>query len=100
MPIYEYYCEKCDKVFESLRAIKNADEPAPCPACGREADRIMPTEFSSMVLKGGWRQRAPFHQSGVRTEGAEKRTVARVKPKGSVKPSAPSKRKASGGKRG
>ena len=100
MPLYEYYCDKCDKVFEALRSIKDSDQPAKCPACGATSDRILPTTFSSMVRKGGWRQRAPFHQSGVRAETDGKKTVARVKPKAAAKPAPPAKRKTGGAKKG
>ena len=34
MPLYEYYCENCDDVFEALRSVSASDEPAPCPKCG------------------------------------------------------------------
>ena len=88
MPLYEYYCDNCDKVFEALRSFKDSDQPAKCPECGAAADRIMPTTFSSMVRKQGWKQRAPFHQSGVRAESDGKKTIARVKPKGAAKPGA------------
>ena len=80
MPLYEYYCEKCDKVFEALRSLHSSEEPAPCPDCKREADRIMPTTFASMVQKGGWKQRAPFHHAPVRAD-QPKKAIARVKPK-------------------
>ena len=93
MPLYEYYCDKCDKVFEALRSIKDSDQPAKCPECGATSDRILPTTFSSMVRKGGWRQRAPFHQSGVRAEGGGKKTLARVKPKAAPKLAAKAARK-------
>ena len=86
MPLYEYYCDKCYKVFEALRSIKDSDQPATCPECGAASDRILPTTFSSMVRKGGWKQRAPFHQSGVRAEAEGKKTIARVKPKAAAKP--------------
>ena len=33
MPIYEYYCQKCDKIFETL--IFGKETPA-CPDCGTE----------------------------------------------------------------
>jgi hypothetical protein len=46
----------------------------------------MPTTFSSMVRKQGWKQRAPFHQSGVRAETDGKKTIARVKPKARPSP--------------
>jgi putative FmdB family regulatory protein len=88
MPLYEYYCDNCDNVFEALRSIAQSDQPAKCLECGAAADRIMPTTFSSMVRKQGWKQRAPFHQSGVRAESDGKKTIARVKPKGAAKPAA------------
>ena len=80
MPLYEYYCEKEDKVFEALGSISKSDAPAKCPTCGRSADRIMPTTFASMVRVKGLKERVPFHHHPVRNEG-EKRTIARVKPK-------------------
>jgi putative FmdB family regulatory protein len=81
VPLYEYYCESCDRVFEALRPIRESDQPAPCPACGHEADRIMPTTFAAMSHTGGWKQRVPFHHGPVRT-GETKPPVARVTPKG------------------
>jgi putative FmdB family regulatory protein len=96
MPLYEYYCDNCDNLFEALRPISRSEEPAECPQCGAAADRIMPTTFSSMVRKQGWRQRAPFHQSDVRADKDGKKTVARVKPKsaGKTAPKAAGKPKA------
>ncbi len=34
MPIYEYHCEPCDHIYESIRTLSKRDEPAPCPKCG------------------------------------------------------------------
>lgn len=84
MPIYEYYCEKCDKVFESLQSIARSDEPVPCPDCGRKADRIMPTTFATMSRRKGLRERVPFHHHDIR-ESEKKRAVARIKPKKTAK---------------
>ena len=44
MPVYEYLCEECDGVFESVKAIREAEEPAPCPVCdtGRQACDALP----------------------------------------------------------
>jgi len=84
MPLYEYYCEACDKVFEALRSVANSGEPSACPSCGTDADRIMPTTFASMSRKEGWRQRVPFHHKPVRS-GTPAKTVARVKPKDTAK---------------
>lgn len=32
MPLYEYRCEPCDHIFETL--IRSADDVAHCPKCG------------------------------------------------------------------
>lgn len=49
MPLYEFRCPACDRVFEELRRAGD-DGPAPCPACGRQADRVV--SLSSFALKG------------------------------------------------
>jgi putative FmdB family regulatory protein len=59
MPLYEYYCENCEGVFESLRAMREASEPAPCPLCDRDARRIMPTSFSAFTFRDGMPRRIP-----------------------------------------
>jgi putative FmdB family regulatory protein len=33
MPIYEYRCEKCGKIFEEL-VLGTGDAPLACPECG------------------------------------------------------------------
>jgi putative FmdB family regulatory protein len=33
MPIYEYVCLDCETRFDSLRSMKEADSPIPCPKC-------------------------------------------------------------------
>lgn len=52
MPIYEYKCGECGKVFEVLQKKFDVDEAA-CEACGAPGRRIMSN--TSFVLKGtGW----------------------------------------------
>jgi putative FmdB family regulatory protein len=80
MPIYEYYCEKDDRVFETITSIASRDKPVKCPKCGREAVRIMPTTVATMSRVKGLVERVPFHHADVRTE-KKKRTIAPVKPK-------------------
>jgi len=92
VPLYEYYCDKCDKVFDALRSVSASDRPASCPGCGSDADRIMPTTFASMSRREGWKQRVPYHHHSVREEQPA-RTIARVKPKDVAKPVAAQKRK-------
>lgn len=81
MPIYEYYCEDCDKRFEALRPIREAGEPVPCPACAREAQRIMPTSFAAMSWRQGYPQRVPFHHRPVRQRASKSSAPAASNPK-------------------
>ncbi len=92
MPLYEYYCENCDRVFDSLQAISRSDQPVACPACCRDADRIMPTTFATMSRQKGLRERVPFHHHDVR-DGVKKPPIARVKPESARKRSASGKAK-------
>ncbi|MFQ6026232.1 MAG: zinc ribbon domain-containing protein [Dehalococcoidia bacterium] len=39
MPIYEYYCAKCNTEYESIRPAAKADDPAPCKTCGEPGQR-------------------------------------------------------------
>ena len=46
MPLYEYYCEKCDSKFELLRPMSKMDDAASCPECAAEAKRML-SRFSA-----------------------------------------------------
>jgi putative FmdB family regulatory protein len=59
MPIYEYLCSSCDGIFEALRSIREASEPAPCPICDRESPRIMPTSFTAFSVREGLPRQLP-----------------------------------------
>jgi putative FmdB family regulatory protein len=59
MPLYEYYCDHCDGIFETLRQMREASEPAPCPVCDRDGKRIMPTSFSAFTFREGLPRRIP-----------------------------------------
>lgn len=98
MPLYEYFCEKCDKVFDALGSMRQSDAPTECPKCGSGADRIMPTTFASMAHKGGWSHRVPFHHHPVR--GDKKQTaVAKVKQGGTAKTTTRPKQRSGGRKK-
>ncbi len=43
MPIYEYYCENCNKEFEALRPASQSQEPAACKTCGEMSQRQLST---------------------------------------------------------
>ncbi len=50
MPVYEYECNECHKVFEIQQ--KMADKPlTSCPECEGEIKKLM--SMSSFQLKGG-----------------------------------------------
>ncbi len=85
MPLYEYYCERCDEVFEALRPLRESDQPLPCPTCDHDADRIMPSPFAPMSFKQGYAQRVPFHHRPIRSLEGRERTIAPVKPKSGKK---------------
>lgn len=51
MPIYEYQCPKCQKVFEEWVSLSQAHGEEPCPDCGTLSPRLI--SHSSFVLKGG-----------------------------------------------
>lgn len=47
MPIYEYRCPHCGRVFEARRAFADAEVPAACPDDGAAGERLL----SSPVLR-------------------------------------------------
>ena len=59
MPLYEYYCQPCNGIFEELRPIREATDPVPCPQCYKDAARIMPTSFSAFTFRDGYPRRIP-----------------------------------------
>ncbi len=46
MPLYEYYCEKCDSKFELLRPMSKMDDAASCPKCATASKRML-SRFSA-----------------------------------------------------
>ena len=59
MPVYEFYCKRCDGVFEAIRQIAQASQPAPCPECGKKAERIPPTSFAAFTMREGYPRAIP-----------------------------------------
>lgn len=41
MPVYEYVCSDCDTRFEHIRPVSRSTEPAPCPICERDCERVL-----------------------------------------------------------
>jgi len=59
MPLYEYFCQSCNGIFEELRPIREATDPVPCPQCYKDAGRIMPTSFTAFTFRDGYPRRIP-----------------------------------------
>jgi putative FmdB family regulatory protein len=59
MPLYEYYCESCDGIFEALRPMRESADPTACPQCDRDASRIPPTTFAAFTFREGYPRSIP-----------------------------------------
>lgn len=59
MPLYEYFCDHCEGIFEALRPMREAADPVPCPVCDRDGERIMPTTFMAFTFREGYPRRLP-----------------------------------------
>ncbi len=46
MAIYEYFCPQCRQLFEVIRPMSKANEPAFCPKCNAQSERL-PSVFAS-----------------------------------------------------
>ena len=52
MPIYEYQCPNCQKVFEEWTHVTDMQAQEPCPDCGTPSPRVMShTSFVLLVDK-------------------------------------------------
>lgn len=59
MPVYEYLCKHCDGIFEAIKQISQASQPASCPVCARKAQRVPPTSFSAFTMREGYPRAIP-----------------------------------------
>ncbi len=53
MPVYEYYCDHCDKRFEALRPMSQSEAPMACPRCAAPDARRMISTFAAISREGG-----------------------------------------------
>ncbi len=47
MPIYEYECKKCGKIFEVYQRLSEKGDDIKCPVCGTEKPVKRVSSFSS-----------------------------------------------------
>jgi putative FmdB family regulatory protein len=76
MPLYEYYCKHCDGIFETMRPISRASEPAPCPLCVKRAQRIPPTSFAAFTMRDGYPRSIPDRGTYWHLEKEVKRPIS------------------------
>lgn len=53
MAIYEYFCPQCRKVFEVMRPMSKGDNPAFCPKCKSQSEKLLSVfvhKFSRLFL--------------------------------------------------
>ena len=75
MPIYEYLCPKCRKIFDEWTASANDDTAEACPYCATPASRVM--SQTSFVLKGdGWYVSDYGYRKGIKEDGKEAQSAA------------------------
>lgn len=55
MPIYEYRCQECGKLFEMFRRFSDADSGVRCPDCESEQVRRVLSSFAASGCGGGGR---------------------------------------------
>jgi putative FmdB family regulatory protein len=53
MPLYEYFCPSCQRVFETLRPAKEADAPVSCPSCQQDSSQRILSLFANSVKTDG-----------------------------------------------
>ena len=58
MPLYEYFCEPCNGIFETIRQMRESSLPVPCPECSKDAPRIM-SAFTAFTFRDGYPRRIP-----------------------------------------
>ena len=64
MPMYEYQCSKCGKVYEKLRRMQDADRDLECPYChAKEVERLI-SAFATGGGGGGGGSCAPSPSGG------------------------------------
>lgn len=74
MPIYEYQCPKCGRVFEEWVKASEAHREEPCPDCGTPSPRII--SRTSFVLKGdGWYVSDYGYRKGITEDGGSGASV-------------------------
>ena len=95
MPIYEYQCEACGHVFDSLQKISEAPLTK-CPDCGAEALKKLVSAPAFRLKGGGWYEtdfKTGDKKNLDKSDKAEKKKKAADKTGSSNKPGATASKK-------
>ncbi len=71
MPIYEYHCEKCDRILEVSQRISDAPLTT-CPSCEDPGSLRKLISRSSFHLKGGGWYTTDYARAGANGNGTAK----------------------------
>lgn len=66
MPLYEYRCNACKRIFEAYTRLSDEGKSAACPACGDASEKIGISLFNAAGSAGGARQENPACGAGSR----------------------------------
>jgi putative FmdB family regulatory protein len=72
MPVYEYMCAKCGP-FTAVRPMAEYDKPQDCPACGKDAPRVLLTAPRMSLMTASART---IHATNERSAHAPKSSKA------------------------
>lgn len=96
MPIYEYQCEACRHVFDSLQKISEAPLTT-CPDCGAEALKKLVSAPAFRLKGGGWYETDFKTGDKKNLDKSGKKETTAAKTDGGDKPVSKSTTKKSGG---
>jgi putative FmdB family regulatory protein len=66
MPLYEYRCGACSRIFESYTRLSEEGKRPACPACGGNSEKVGISLFSAVGATGGTRPGNPACGGGSR----------------------------------
>lgn len=69
MPIYEYLCESCERLFTQLRTMSEHREPGHCPICAGIAPRVMATAPRLNALRDSLRKAHEINERSAHEPG-------------------------------
>jgi putative FmdB family regulatory protein len=75
VPIYEYLCVDCERIWEELKPMRQSDAETRCGTCGAVAEKLSPSSFTPMTMRDGYPRRitddgTPYGPIGPYTTGA------------------------------